>query len=228
MDGRVNYFTGKDSNKWKTDVPTYGAVMYSEVYEGVDVKFYGNNRLLEYDIILKPGAEPSMVKLSYDGIEGLKVTESGDLYITMKEGGIIQKKPYVYQEIEGKRVEIDGRFKIIKEEGRFAYGFEVASYSKDKPLVIDPVLVYSTYLGGSGIDYSLDVAVDTAGNAYLIGGTESLDFPMQNPYQSVYAGNRDVYVAKFNAAGSALIFSTYLGGSNAEYGRKIALDNSGN
>lgn len=228
MDSRVNYFIGKDSNKWKTDIPTYGAVIYSEVYEGVDVKFYGNNRLLEYDIIVKPGAEPSMVRLSYDGIEGLKVTESGDLYITMKEGGIIQKKPYVYQEIEGKRVEIDGRFKIIKKEGRFAYGFEVASYSKEHSLVIDPVLVYSTYLGGSGIDYSLDVAVDTAGNAYLIGGTESPNFPMQNPYQSVYAGNRDVYVTKFNAAGSALIFSTYLGGSDIEYGRKIALDNSGN
>lgn len=228
MDSRVNYFIGKDSNKWKTDIPTYGAVIYSEVYEGVDVKFYGNNRLLEYDIIVKPGAEPSMVRLSYDGIEGLKVTESGDLYITMKEGGIIQKKPYVYQEIEGKRVEIDSRFKIIKEEGRFAYGFEVASYSKEHSLVIDPVLVYSTYLGGSGNDYSLDVAVDTAGNAYVIGWTESSDFPMQNPYQGAYAGNRDVYVAKFNAAGSALIFSTYLGGSNDEYGRKIALDNSGN
>lgn len=228
MDGRVNYFIGKDSNKWKTDIPTYGAVMYSEVYDGVDVKFYGNNRLLEYDIIVKPGAEPSMVRLSYDGIEGLKVTESGDLYITMKEGGIIQKKPYVYQEIEGKRVEIDGRFKIIKEEGKFAYGFEVASYSKEHSLVIDPVLVYSTYLGGSGIDYSLDVAVDTAGNAYLIGGTESSNFPMLNPYQSGYAGNRDVFVAKFNAAGSALIYSTYLGGSDIEHGRKIALDNSGN
>lgn len=204
-------------------------MVYREVYKGVDVKFYGNNRLLEYDIIVKPGADPSMVRLSYEGIEGLQVTESGDLYITMKEGGIIQKKPYVYQEIEGKRVEIDGRFRIIKEESGFAYGFDVASYSKDSSLVIDPVLVYSTYLGGSMSDYGWGIAVDSLGNAYVTGWTYSTNFPTTTgAYDTTYNGYYDIFIAKIGDAAPNLPPIASAGPDQSIHAGSIAtLDGSG-
>ncbi len=129
-------------------------MVYKDLYKGIDLKFYGNNRQLEYDIIVRPGADPSQVKLSYEGIQGLKVTEAGDLEISLKEGSIIQKRPHIYQEIAGRKVEVAGRFKVesdkteLNNSTTFSYGFEIASYNKDYPLIIDPVLVYSTYLGG--------------------------------------------------------------------------------
>ncbi|MBI5234614.1 MAG: hypothetical protein HY880_09690 [Deltaproteobacteria bacterium] len=110
--GKVNYLIGNDQSKWKTNIPTYSSVLYKDVYNGIDIKFYGNNQQLEYDVIVKPGADPNIVKFSYDGIEGLSVNEKGDLEISLKQGKIIQKKPYVYQEIDGKRKEVEGRFVI--------------------------------------------------------------------------------------------------------------------
>src|SRR3990167_6741722 len=111
QEGKVNYFVGNDPKKWRTNIPTYRAVLYKEVYPGIDIKFYGNNRQMEYDIIVKPGADPSKVQLAYEGIEGLEITENGDLEIILKEGKIIQKKPVIFQEIDGKQVAREGQFK---------------------------------------------------------------------------------------------------------------------
>lgn len=258
QEGKVNYFIGNDPKRWKTDMPTYEAIVYKEVYPGIDIKFYGNNRQMEYDIIVKPGADPSPILFSYEGIKGIRVTEEGDLEIELtltppspaggegRKGGekIIQKRPYIYQEIDGKKVEVAGRFKILNEEvitltppsplegegkgeGESVYGFDVVSYDKRHPLIIDPILVYSTYLGGSGNDYGVGIAVDSLGNAYLTGFTQSTDFKTQRPLQSDLRDTSEAFVVKLNPAWSALIYSTYLGGSKQDRGHAIAVDSSG-
>lgn len=254
--GKVNYLIGHDPEKWKTNIPTYQEVVYKDIYKKIDMKFYGNNHQLEYDIIVKPGANPSHIKLAYEGIEDLRVTDERNMEIYLKEGKIIQKKPYIYQEISGKRVEVEGSFNILetrgkKQEGRysslknpkykirnlfpteigepkFVFGFHVASYDKRYPIIIDPVLIYSTYLGGSSLDRSYDIAVDTDGNAYITGLTESTNFPTDSGISGSYAGNGDVFVTKIDASGDSLVYSTYIGGTGYDYGSSIAVDSSEN
>jgi hypothetical protein len=233
LDGKINYLTGNNPDKWKTNIPTYKAVVYKEVYKGIDMKFYGNNSQLEYDIIVNPGADPGNVRLSYDGIKGLKVTGDGDLAISLTGGDIIQKRPVVYQEIDGKRVDVAGRFKILKqhskqETAQFAYGFEVGAYNKNHPLIIDPVLSYSTYLSGTGVDTAYDITVDASGNAYISGYTDSIDFPLASPLYGSHAGSGDAFVTKINATGRRMLYSTYLGGTGNDHGKSIAVDTLSN
>ncbi len=227
---QVNYFIGNDPQKWHTQIPTYKAVLYREAYPGIDLKFYGTGQQVEYDIVVKPGADPSQVKFKYAGIKGLEVTPEGDLAIKLPDGGIlVQKKPVVYQEIAGTRVAREGRFRLRREVAEHTYGFEVAAYDRRHPLVIDPVLLYSTYLGGSASDQGHAIAVDEAGNAYVTGLTHSADFPTMNPLASGSAlkGTTDVFVIKLHAGGNALVYSTYLGGSSNETGNAIAVDQNG-
>jgi len=248
QDARVNYLIGNNAKKWKTSIPTYQAIVYREVYPGIDLRFYGNNRQLEYDVIVKPGADPARVRLAYEGegVTGLLVTERGDLEIVLRgtspagrgkgEDGnrLVQKKPLIYQEIDGKRVPVAGRFVVetplahaasLAHPTRFAYHFAVAPYNKAYPLVLDPVLIYSTYLGGSGSDVGWGIAVDGAGATYITGQATSTDFP---GVSDALGGPVDAFVAKLNAAGSALVYATYLGGSDADYGADIAVDELGN
>ncbi len=257
QEGKVNYFIGNDSKKWKSNVPAYNAVVYKEVYPGIDIKFYGNNRLIEYDITVKAGADPSRVQFAYEGIDGLKVTEGGDLEIALKHGSIIQKKPVIYQEIDGKRAKVEGRFKIqetpvisvsqsadpeinSREMGNakvdvnniFTYTFEVAAYNREYPLIIDPVLYYSTYLGEYMHEFFSGIAVDNAGNCYLTGNTSSPNFPTTpGAYDTTFNGNAnygDAFILKINAISPALSYATYLGGTGDDWGSGIAVDGSGN
>ena len=155
LKGTVNYFIGKNKKKWQTGIPTYKAVFYKNIYKDVDMRFYGNNRQLEYDVIVKPGADPSVVKFSYDGIKDMRIAMNGDMEMLLDKSKVIQKRPYIYQDIGGKRVEIAGSFKIKKQDKgakkskEFIYGFQVAAYDKSYPLVIDPILSYSTYLAAT-------------------------------------------------------------------------------
>ncbi|MEW6657082.1 MAG: SBBP repeat-containing protein [Thermodesulfobacteriota bacterium] len=225
--GKVNYLRGPDPEKWRTGIPTYGAVAYLGAYPGIDLKFYGTGRHLEYDVIVHPGAAPSRVRFQYQGIKGLEVTPDGDLAVHLPDGGsLVQKKPLIYQVIDGVRVPRQGGFKLAPGKDVRGYSFEVASYDKKIPLVIDPEMLYSTYLGGSAYDAGYAVAVDSSGNAYLTGCTFSDDFPAAGGYDSYLSGYEDVFVAKFNAAG-AMVYSTYLGGYGTDEGYGIAVDGSG-
>jgi len=203
--GRVNYFIGNDRSKWRTGIPTFGAVTYRDVYKNIDIKFYGNNRRLEHDIIVRPGGDFSLVKFAYKGAQGLKVTEDGGLEVAFKDGKIIEKKPVIYQEIGGRRVAVEGSYRLLgKKDGAFEYGFDVASYDHSKKLVIDPVLVYSTYWGGSFFDYGYSIDVDNSGSVYVAGNTASIDFPLMSPLQSGIRGGYDCFVSKLNPSGTAI------------------------
>jgi hypothetical protein len=225
---RVNYFVGNNPEKWQTDIPTSQAVIYREAYPGIDLKFYGQDGQLEYDLIIKPGANVSQVKFQYQGIKGLKITTAGDLALQLSDGGVlVQKKPIIYQEIAGRRVAREGQFRVYRNQAGLSYGFTVASYDKNYNLIIDPVLVYSTYLGGSSFDWGSGIGVDSAGNAYITGTTYSIDFPMKDPLYPTILGPM-AFVTKINAAGTGLVYSTYLGGSDGVSGNGIAVDSTGN
>src|SRR5439155_13863369 len=199
--------------KWRTNVPTYAKVKYAGVYPGVDLVYYGNQGQLEYDFIVAPGANPSAIALSLQGAERVNVDAQGDLVVDMSGEVVRFHKPIVYQpenprsEIENRKLKIDGHYVL---QGENQVGFQMAEYDTSKPLVIDPVLKYSTYLGGSGDHFVFSfldgIAVDPRGNAYVIGWTNSTDFPTVNPMQADNAGGNDAFVAKLIAAGIALVY----------------------
>ncbi len=248
--GKVNYLIGNDPHKWLTNIATYGAVLYKNAYPGIDVKFYGNNGRLEYDIIVEPGADPSLVRFGYSGAKALKVTKSGNLQVALADGGIIEQKPVVYQQIGGKRVIRRGRFVVEKKVEAsdvakasagtpaslptFTCGFELGPYDKSVPLIIDPTLAYSTYLGGSGTggDAAYGIAVDASGDAYVAGATASADFPVTpGAFQTtLYSSYSNAFITELTPDGSSLVYSTYLGGStgNGDSAYAIAIDASGN
>jgi hypothetical protein len=224
MPGKSNYFIGNDAKKWHTNVPMYAKVKYKSVYSGIDLVYYGNQRQLEYDFVVAPGADPRRIQLGVRGARKISRIEDGDLVLAMDAGEIRWHKPVAYQEKGGARQEIAVRYAI---NGKNRVGFQVADYDLRRPLFIDP-LIYSTYLGGSGGDQCTGIAVDNLGNAYVTGNTASTDFPTKNPLQPSYNGGADAFVAKLNPSGSALVYSTYLGGSGGDGGYGIAVDSSGN
>ncbi len=217
--GNSNYFIGNDPSQWRTDVPNYGKVRVADVYPGIDLIYYGNQHELEYDWIVKPGGDPSRIRFKIEGAVP-RVDAAGDLVLKTSAGEVRQRKPAVYQ---GER-RIKGGFVV---RGR-PVSFEVAAYDRSRPLVIDPVLVYSTYLGGSSDDSGSGIAVDGSGNAYVTGHTFSANFPTANALQPANGGSADVFVTKISADGSTKLYSTYLGGNGADYANAIAVDGSGN
>ena len=226
LPGRSNYFIGNDPSKWRTNVPTYAKVQYKDVYPGVDLVYYGNQRQLEYDLIVAPGADPEVIQLAFEGEHHLEIDAQGDLVLSTAGGQVRLHKPLVYQQVDSVRREIAGSYVL---SGERQVGFQVAAYDASQPLVIDPALSYSTYLGGSGDDWGLSIAVDASGNAYVTGQTESTDFPTASPIQPAFGGgNFNAFVTKLNASGSVLVYSTYLSGSFGASGSSIAVDAAGN
>ena len=219
LPGKTNYFIGGDPRKWRTDVPTYAKVKYEAVYPGVDMVYYGaQGRELEYDFIVAPGADPKAIRLSFEGANKLELNEQGDLVLSLAGKPVYLRKPVVYQEKDGVKQSISAGFALAGErEVSFDIATHDAAYDASRPLVIDPVLAYSTYLGGSGQDAGLEIAVNAHGDAFVTGLTTSLDFPTTpGAFDTAHNGGYDAFVVRLNAAGSALIYSTYLGGSDEE------------
>lgn len=220
---RSNYFIGNDPSRWITDIPNYAALRYRQLAPGVDLVLRGSPEgRIEYDFVVAPGTDPELT-VRFEGAERVRLGEGGTLEVHV--GGVVleQPAPVLYQEIDGRRVPIEGGYRIA---GLDRVRFEVGDYDRTRPLVIDPVLVYSTYLGGSWVDSAMAVAVDRDGAAYVTGYTESIDFPTASPYRPA-SGGTDAFVAKLTPAGNALVYATYLGGSDGDGGVSIAVDGTG-
>jgi Beta-propeller repeat len=224
LPGKSNYLIGNDPSKWRQNVASYEKVRYRSVYPGIDLIYYGNQRQLEYDFVVGAGADPNAIKLDFDGVKQIRVDDQGDLVLNTGDAEVRQNKPVTYQEVEGRRQEIASQY-VVGESGEV--GFKIGEYDRSRPLVIDPVLRYSTFLGSSADDLPEDIAVDGAGNAYVTGFTKSLDFPTKDPIQAGLSGVSDAFVIKLNRDGSDLVFSTFLGGSNSESGSGIVVDERG-
>src|SRR6478735_8200909 len=175
LPGKINYFRGQDAASWQTKVPTYRRVQYSAVYPGVDLVYYGQSQQLEYDFIVSPGADPNTIKLGFAGVEQTTVDAQGDLVLKTAGGPLRFQKPVIYQiDNGGHRHTVEGGY---VHRSRHQIGFRVGAYDRTRPLIIDPVLSYSTYLGGSGSDGGDSIAVDATGAMYVAGTTGSTDFP---------------------------------------------------
>ena len=233
LEGHVNYIMGQDPKRWLYDIPMFKEVIYEQAFPGTDIHFYGNQRQLEYDIILSPGTNPNTVRFAYEGANNLRLNAAGDLEIVLDGGTIIQNRPTIFQEIDGVRHAVSGAFELFAENHpskrtTHAYGFKLGNYDPKYPVVIDPILVYSTYLGGTHHDHAHGIAVDSAGNTYIAGETRSLTFPIAAPIQAAMAGDEDAFVTKLNASGTGVLYSTYLGGQNHDEAYGISVDASGN
>src|SRR5579884_1676452 len=231
LPGKSHYFVGRDPSKWRTDIPTYAKVRYREVYPGIDLIYYGNQRQLEYDFVVAPGADPKRIELQFEGADRLLINEQGDLLLKIKGEEIQFLKPRLYQEVNGIRREVLGRYVL---RGKNRIGFQVADYDPSRLLIIDPVLSYSTFFGGTSSaigfrDSPSGIAVDGSGAIYLAGSAGTTDFPVTpGAPQSSNHGKQNVFISKLNPAGTALIYSTYLGGSAYDINTGIAIDSSGN
>jgi hypothetical protein len=230
LPGKVNYYGGDDPREWATspsrhtNIPTFSKVKYTAVYPGVDLIYYGNQRQLEYDFIVGPGADTKSIQLSFDGVQKLRIDKRGDLVAQVAKCSEVRwHKPVIYQDVNGARHEIAGGYFI---KGKHEVSFEIGEYDKSKPLVIDPKLIYSTFLGGLYTDNATAIAVDSAGNAIIAGRTDdpvffSTNFPLVNPLpgNAVFSpipgarpsGNKISFLTKLNADGTAFVYSTLLG-----------------
>jgi len=222
--GTSHYYIGNDPSRWQTDVPQYAQVSYRDVYPGVDLVYHGKQRQLEYDFVVSPGADPTSIRLRFEGPKTVTLDEAGNLVLEVDGGHLLQYRPSVYQEVEGHRRRVAGNYVLRSGE---EVGFEVGAYDPGHLLVIDPVLAYSTYLGGGdGEPIQGAIAIDGSGSAYVTGQTLSTDFPTLNPYQTNQGGG-DIFVAKLAPSGSSLVYATYLGGSSQDQAYGIAVDASG-
>jgi hypothetical protein len=224
---KSNYLLGNDRGRWHTGVSHYARVRYEEVYPGIDLIYHGNQRQLEYDFVVAPGADPKRIRLDVQGAGRITIGEKGELVLHTAQGDLVQRPPVVYQETGGERRVIAGRYVLLASH---RVGFALGRYDRNRPLVIDPVLVYATFLGGGFEDQIRDVAVDSAGNVYVTGMTNSTNFygAGTGSLQPNLSGFLDAFVTKINAAGTAIVYSTYLGGSGLEWGFGIAVDEAGN
>ena len=212
LPGTANYLIGTNPAQWHTDIPTYGGVELQDLYPGISLRYYSNAGQLEYDWVVSPGADPGAIGMAFQGTEGVTIDPRGDLVLNTPDGAVAEQAPTIYQTIGGVRQSVAGSY-MTRPDG--SIGLAVGAYDRSQPLTIDPVLTYSTYLGGNGADAGLGIAVNTVGDAYVTG------------YTQLASGSLDAYVTKLSPNGSLVLYSTYLGGSGITVGTSIAVDRSG-
>lgn len=213
LTGKSNYFIGKDQTTWQRNIPHYNKVVYEDLYPETDLVYYSNENNLEYDFIVKPGADPGKIRFTFKGIDRLSVDIAGDLVLNIGNEELRIHRPKIYQMIGGQKVNITGNYVVNNN----IVGFQVAEYDHSMPLVIDPVLTYSTYLGDGGYDEGRKIALDADKNAYVVGVTDALSID----------GTNDIFVVKFDSSGQ-LVFSSVLGGNSEDLSNGIAVDSTGN
>ena len=227
LPGRANYLKGNIPARWQRGLPTYTAVEYTGVYDGINLKYEGDQGSLKGTYIVAPGADPAAIRWRYEGAGQLSVQPGGDLNVNIMgtEASLTEKAPVAWQEIGGKRAPISVAYTV--NAGGTA-GFSVGKYNRALPLIIDPTLSYSTYLGGDNFDDAIGIAVDSQGYTYVVGHTDSLNFPLVNARDSIYGGNSDAYVTKLAPGGQSVVYSTYLGGNDVDYAFDVDTDAAGN
>jgi hypothetical protein len=218
---KSHYYIGNDPSKWVKDVTRYGKVQYKNLYPGIDLVFYGNQSELEYDFIVAPGVNPDIIRLGFSGTDKLSLNQQGDLLIRTPAGIVLQKKPLVYQTRNGQKEIIAGSYALLD---NYTIGFDLGSYDHNLPLIIDPVLYYTTYIGGSDQDNGTRIAIDQQGYIYITGYTFSTDFPSG----AVLGSDISTFVTKLTPDGTSVVFSLYLGGTGVDRGRDIAIGDDGN
>jgi hypothetical protein len=219
--GKANYFIGNDKSKWHTNVAMYGKVRYKNIYPGIDLVYYGNPSQMEYDFELAPGADPNQIQFDVKGAESVSIDGGGNLVLQTKQGSLQMRSPVLYQTFNNMKIPITGGY-AMKSSTRVA--FSVNGYDKSKPLVIDPVLLYATYLGGLADDSAAGVAVDASGSAYIAGWTQSTNFPVASEgYTNQF--NTIAFVAKLDVSGSSLVYADFIG-ATYDYGTAVALDSN--
>jgi hypothetical protein len=224
---RTNYFPGGDAKLWHTNIPNYARVKYNGIYPGIDLVYYGNQQRLEHDFIVAPGADPSQISFTIRGASHTRIDPvTGDLTLSTDSGELRFLKPESYQRLGSRQTPVASSYRLL---ARNKIAFRIGRYNHTQPLIIDPVLTYATFLDGSTAEYIYGLAVDTSGNSYLTGSTQSTDFPTTTGAYSTTdsATYRAAFVSKLNAAGTALIYSTFLGGGHSNSGLAIAVNTAG-
>lgn len=225
LPGKVNYIQGKDPAKWRMGLPTFEQVTERGVYPGIDVVYRGNRQQLEFDLVVQPGADVDEVRLRFAGAEAISLEAGGAVAIRTGSGDLKLLLPAIYQEVEGRRKNVRGSYKLLHNR---EIAFQVEDYDRKRTLVIDPTISYFALLGGgTSYNYGYGIAVDSLGNAYVAGCTYASDFPLANAAYPQYGGNLDGFVSEINAAGTALVYSTYIGGSGMDEPMGIAVDSTG-
>ncbi|MFC1508289.1 SBBP repeat-containing protein [Candidatus Omnitrophota bacterium] len=234
LSGNSNFFIGNDTSKWQTDVSNFEKVRLSNLYEGIDLVYYGNNSSVKYDFVVKPGEDYSRILLTYDLGENaqsgaLSINDKGEMVVSTPLGDMIERKPYAYQCIDGKEVEVNVWYEIIDSVSN-RFGFGIGEFDPNFELVIDPELVYSTYIGGSALDEGMDIYADNNGFVYITGKVSSSAYPVTTgSFDESFNGHTyDAFVTKINTTGSGLVYSTFIGGSASDVASGIAVDSSGN
>ncbi|KKK68585.1 hypothetical protein LCGC14_2942580, partial [marine sediment metagenome] len=220
-----NYFVGDEAD-WRTNVPAYQRIVYPGLYDGIDLHTWGRRNSLKYEFHVAPGADYTQVQVSFEGIAGLSIDAAGALHVQTELGELIDDAPYIYQEIDGQRVEVAGAFSLVDAD---TYRFSVTgAYDPSEQLIIDPLLIWGSFLGGNDADYGYAIAADATGNALIAGWMRSPDFPTPGDFDTSHNGDdHDAFVAKVSGSGE-LLWTSFLGGSDDDFGYAIAADAAGN
>ena len=219
LPAKHHYLKGRDPAAWHRNIPTYAQVRYTNLYPGIDLVYYGRDRQLEYDLVVAPGADPQPIEFALTGMDGLRVDRDGDLQVRLGQQAISLRRPIIYQDTRHGRQVVDGGYVRLAHN---AIGLRLGAYDKTRPLIIDPMLSFSTYLGGSGAELGRGVAVDANGNVYMVGQTTSQDIRFSNGNKA--SSDTDVLLAKFDSTGT-LQGVMYLGGSGTDRGFGVVADN---